>query len=464
MQHMLDMLLPPPSEPLPPKQQQQPAEITMSLAAARSDPNWTAADPASPPRLASEAAVGTTLPRPAVTRESPVGHAADHHPQAVSPYTPPTAVAAPAIDSSSPAVLTGEDVPDTPIPGPHAIASTADSAATFEASASSAPAAGALLSESSARTSNAVVAHAASIAVIVAPSGRDGQQAAVCFPTPPLAPVSSADNCRHSSVKETSAPQRPSSLGGAQPQSLGPTAASAPPSASRSAAPESMLSISRSPSNCSQMCANAHHNLSPTAVSQAEQVQQSLAGAQQLAERDQAPSTASLDGQVETAADAEHEEEQQVPGSSSQEGIAGKLEESSTSSKQDNQQGDLLCKDEEQPQGEQESSQLPQEEEDEQLPEGTAPLLPLLSSAAADQEGVQQRRVEGTQMDRSAHDTSSVSLNEAMPNAKGKPGFLAKTVFCAVFSPILVPVLAVGGCLQIYDALSVQRNLWKYAI
>ena len=203
MQHVLKMPLPLPSQPLLPKQQQQAPEIMLSLAAAMSDPNWTAVDPEAPPRLASEdadppAAVGTTVPRSAVTGETPVGHAALHPSQAVTPDTTSTAVAAPASDSSSCEVRPGED------------------------------------------------------------------------------------------------------------------------------------------------------------------------------------------------------EEQGF-------------------------------------------SQLPKEE-DEQLSEGMASLLPALSSAAADQEDVQQSHPEG------------------------KPGFLAKTVFCAVFSPILVPVLAVGGCLQIHKALSVQRSLWNYSV
>lgn len=37
-------------------------------------------------------------------------------------------------------------------------------------------------------------------------------------------------------------------------------------------------------------------------------------------------------------------------------------------------------------------------------------------------------------------------------HTKGKPGWFAKTILCAVFSSVLVPVLAVGGCIQVIDA------------
>lgn len=108
---------------------------------------------------------------------------------------------------------------------------------------------------------------------------------------------------------------------------------------------------------------------------------------------------------------------------------------------------------------------MPQQE-DEHFLERTAPLLALPSAESA-QEGVQQLQghAEDTQTDGMSHGASDVPRNAAeTPQAKQKPGFLAKTIFCTVFAPVLVPVLAVGGCLQLHDALSVQRKMWTYSV
>lgn len=98
--------------------------------------------------------------------------------------------------------------------------------------------------------------------------------------------------------------------------------------------------------------------------------------------------------------------------------------------------------------------------EDKQLSEHFAPpILPLALPLAAGpaQEAVQQVQgyAQDTQGDASTHCIRDAACNPAqLPPAKAKPGILAKSLFCIVFSPVLVPVLAVGGCLQLYDALS----------
>ena len=124
---------------------------------------------------------------------------------------------------------------------------------------------------------------------------------------------------------------------------------------------------------------------------------------------------------------------------------------------------------EEQPE-EQDPSELPQAEEDEHMLEHSAPLLlplPLPLAAGCAQEDAQQAEefAPDTRTEASMHCSRDATCNAAdVPEPAKKPGLLAKTLFCTVFSPVLVPVLAVGGCLQLCEALSVQRTLWKYTM
>ena len=122
---------------------------------------------------------------------------------------------------------------------------------------------------------------------------------------------------------------------------------------------------------------------------------------------------------------------------------------------------------EEQPR-EQDPSELPQEEEDEQMSEHSAPLplpLPQPLPAGSAQADLGAHQAQEDMQTEATAGCSDASCNAAdVPEPKKKPGFLAKTVFCTIFSPILVPVLAVGACLQLYEALSVQRTMWNYTM
>ena len=424
----------------------------------------------------------------AETEERPLGQAALHRDSL------PTAVAASASHSSSPAEHTSEGAPATIASGPRPSASSTDSMTAREAGTASSSSGDEPMCGSSARTSDAVDPQAASTSSTSAFLAPNTQQDA--GPHPPPAPASNPENCRHDSVGQPSTPHAApgssthadaadnlmrgegataeqalaDSLTGTQPQLLSHIAADDSESASHSAASHLLPSSTQSRSDCSHFSAIARHGLSPTTARQADEVQASAAEAQHLAEQDQGPTTASLDGQTEASqADApahakQEEEEQQAWGSSAQGKIAEQHASSSSLLEEDNQQADCHVKEEEEHQGAQKPSQLPQGQ-DEHLSECTAPL-PQVPSAGAGQEGVQQLQshAEVTQANDVTHCAGDVSRHAAeAPQAKKKPGFFAKAMFCTVFSPILVPVLAVGGFLQMHDALSVQRRVWTYS-
>ena len=118
---------------------------------------------------------------------------------------------------------------------------------------------------------------------------------------------------------------------------------------------------------------------------------------------------------------------------------------------------------EEEQRGEQNPTQPPAQEEEEH----SAPLLlplPLLLPAGSAQEGAQEAQAFAQDVPTDATTVDAPCSPAEVPEPKKKPGFLAKTVFCTIFSLVLVPVLAVGGCLQLYEALSVQRTMWKYTM
>ena len=361
MERVLNMLLP---QPLP-SQQQQPADSTASPPAARPPSCW-----ADPPVAKADhpPAVHSSALRSAETEECPLGQAILHEPQAVTLDPLPTAVAACASDSSSPAVQTSEAAPATSTSDPHPGASSTDSMTAQQACTPSSSSADELLSGLKARTSNAVDPHAASLSSTTVPSGPDTQQAAACHP--PMAPVSNPEDHKHDLV--------------GQPSSL----------------------------------------------------------------------------QLST----QEKEEQQACGGSTQAETAEQQQNPFSPLGEDNQQARCCGKEEEKQQGEQKPSQLLQEA-DEHFSEHTAPHLSVLSAGAA--EGVQQlqNHAEDTHVNAVAHCASHVSHNAAeAPQTKQEPSFLAKILFCTFFAPILVPVLAVGGCLQLHDALSVQHKVWTYSV
>ena len=349
MEHVLNMLLPIPSQQ---QQQQQPADSTVSAAAPQSASCWAApstteADDHPPTSEADHpaAAARTAPPKSAETEEHPLGQAVLHQSKVVTRHPLPTAVAASASHSSSPAVQTREGAPAT---GPHPSASSTDSMTAREAGAASPSSGDEPMSGPSARTSNAVEPHAASVSSTSVLSNPNTQPDAA--PHPPPAPVSKPEKCRHDSVGQLSSSQAAlssgtlayaadnsmygggataeqalaDSLGSAQPQSLSHTAADDSQSASHSAASH-LPSSTQSPSDCSQIPANARYALSPTTASQTDEVQPSAA------ETLHCPTTTSLDGQADAPARAKQEEEDQQAWGSSAQGNTAEQHESSLS-------------------------------------------------------------------------------------------------------------------------------------
>ncbi|KAL3162948.1 hypothetical protein ABBQ32_009382 [Trebouxia sp. C0010 RCD-2024] len=103
-------------------------------------------------------------------------------------------------------------------------------------------------------------------------------------------------------------------------------------------------------------------------------------------------------------------------------------------------------------------------EEDEEALCASASLVP---TTLAGVENAQQSHSHPVQQDKLCTDglaqdadgvASGATDSEAV-TPKAKPGFLAKAIFCTVASPVLVPVLALGTAIQVYEALSLWGAL-----
>ncbi|KAL3160974.1 hypothetical protein ABBQ38_009364 [Trebouxia sp. C0009 RCD-2024] len=105
-----------------------------------------------------------------------------------------------------------------------------------------------------------------------------------------------------------------------------------------------------------------------------------------------------------------------------------------------------------------------QAEEDEEALHASASLVP---TTLAGDEDAQQSHSHPVQQDNLrtgglAQDSDGAACAATDSEAvapKAKPGFLAQALFCTVASPILVPVLALGTAIQLYEALSLWGAL-----
>ncbi|KAL3162956.1 hypothetical protein ABBQ32_009389 [Trebouxia sp. C0010 RCD-2024] len=92
---------------------------------------------------------------------------------------------------------------------------------------------------------------------------------------------------------------------------------------------------------------------------------------------------------------------------------------------------------------------------------------PLHATTSAGDEDAQQSHSHSVQQDQPhTHDRAQdadgaacAATNSEAVAPKTQPGFLAKAVFCAVASPILVPVLTIGTAIEWYEALSLWGAL-----